>query len=139
MILDKLLNQENKVLANWSKRKKRFDECQQFILFEKSAQQTLEWIHEIGENYLNTHVSVGSTRVSNFLEKQSSMFCVAYVWLVHYSSFPSKSFFCNLTINIFYQNILGVTYSFSCSSRKKYSISCIIWCSPHFNLTSNFR
>lgn len=73
MILDKLLNQENKVLANWSKRKKRFDECQQFILFEKSAQQTLEWINETGENYLNTHVSVGSTRVS-FVLKSSLIF-----------------------------------------------------------------
>lgn len=83
VILDKLLNQENKVLANWSKRKKRFDECQQFILFEKSAQQTLEWIHEIGENYLNTHVSVGSTRVSTF--------CFGFLkWFM--STFTMKNF-----------------------------------------------
>lgn len=51
------------MLANWSERKRRFDECQQFILFEKSAQQTLEWIHEIGEHYLSTHTSIGSIRV----------------------------------------------------------------------------
>ena len=63
MILEKLLNLENKVLANWSERKRRFDECQQFIIFKKSAEQTLEWVREIGEHYLSTHTCVGSTRV----------------------------------------------------------------------------
>ncbi|XP_075229474.1 trio Rho guanine nucleotide exchange factor isoform X4 [Lycorma delicatula] len=62
VILEKLLSQENKVLEHWSQRKKRLDQCQQFVLFERSAQQALEWIHETGEHYLSTHTSVGGTQ-----------------------------------------------------------------------------
>ncbi|KAI5729449.1 hypothetical protein M8J76_002640 [Diaphorina citri] len=54
-ILDRLLSQENRVLECWSHRKKRLDQCQQFVLFERSAQQAIEWIHETGEQYLATH------------------------------------------------------------------------------------
>ncbi|RZF34081.1 hypothetical protein LSTR_LSTR011651 [Laodelphax striatellus] len=61
-ILEQLLSQENKVLEHWSQRKKRLDQCQQFILFERSAQQALDWIHDTGEQYLSTHTSVGSTQ-----------------------------------------------------------------------------
>ncbi|XP_034255517.1 kalirin isoform X2 [Thrips palmi] len=61
-ILDKLLNQENKVLDNWTHRKKRLDQCQQYVLFERSAQQALDWIQDTGELYLSTHTSVGHTR-----------------------------------------------------------------------------
>ncbi|XP_018907690.2 triple functional domain protein isoform X1 [Bemisia tabaci] len=61
-ILDKLLSQENKVLEHWSSRKRRLDECQQFVLFEHSAQQAVDWIHETGDGYLSAHTSVGSTR-----------------------------------------------------------------------------
>lgn len=52
------------MLEHWSQRKKRLDQCQQFILFERSAQQAMEWIHETGEHYLSTHTSVGATQVS---------------------------------------------------------------------------
>ncbi|XP_054274180.1 triple functional domain protein-like isoform X3 [Macrosteles quadrilineatus] len=61
-ITDKLLSQENRVLEHWSERKKRLDQCQQFVLFERSAQQAMEWIHETGEHYLSTHTSVGATQ-----------------------------------------------------------------------------
>ncbi|XP_046675322.1 triple functional domain protein isoform X5 [Homalodisca vitripennis] len=61
-ITDKLLSQENKVLEHWSERKKRLDQCQQFVLFERSAQQAMEWIHETGEHYLSTHTSVGNNQ-----------------------------------------------------------------------------
>ncbi|XP_052122184.1 kalirin isoform X6 [Frankliniella occidentalis] len=61
-ILDKLLSQENKVLDNWTHRKKRLDQCQQYVLFERSAQQALDWIQDTGELYLSTHTSVGRTR-----------------------------------------------------------------------------
>lgn len=63
VILDKLLNQENNVLANWSEKKKRLDQCQQFVIFQKSADQALEWINEIGEHYLSTHTTIGATPV----------------------------------------------------------------------------
>lgn len=33
-ILDNLLSQENHVLEYWTQRKKAFDQCQQFVLFE---------------------------------------------------------------------------------------------------------
>uniref|UniRef100_A0A8D8Y3N1 Triple functional domain protein n=2 Tax=Cacopsylla melanoneura TaxID=428564 RepID=A0A8D8Y3N1_9HEMI len=61
-ILDKLLSQENRVLECWSHRKKRLDQCQQFVLFERSAQQAIEWIHETGEHYLATHTHLGANQ-----------------------------------------------------------------------------
>nr|CAD7400280.1 unnamed protein product [Timema cristinae] len=61
-ILEKLLSQENKVLEHWTQRKKRLDQCQQFVLFERSAKQAIEWIHDTGELYLSTHTTVGQNK-----------------------------------------------------------------------------
>ncbi|XP_037034473.1 kalirin isoform X5 [Bradysia coprophila] len=62
-ILDRLLSQENQALEYWTQRKKRLDQCQQFVLFEKSAKQTIEWIHNTGEAYLNSKTnSFGKSR-----------------------------------------------------------------------------
>ncbi|XP_049828356.1 kalirin isoform X4 [Schistocerca gregaria] len=61
-ILEKLLSQENKVLEHWTQRKKRLDQCQQYVLFERSAKQAIEWIHETGEFYLSTHTNVGQNK-----------------------------------------------------------------------------
>ncbi|XP_055685708.1 kalirin isoform X2 [Lutzomyia longipalpis] len=56
-ILDKLLTQENQVLEFWTQRKKRLDQCQQFVLFERSAKQAIEWIHNTGEAYLSSRTN----------------------------------------------------------------------------------
>ncbi|CAG9857602.1 unnamed protein product [Phyllotreta striolata] len=56
-ILERLLGQENGVLECWTQRKKRLDQCQQFVLFERSAGQAIEWIREKGESYLTTKAS----------------------------------------------------------------------------------
>lgn len=56
-ILDNLLSQENHVLEYWTQRKKAFDQCQQFVLFERSAKQAIEWIHDTGEAYLSSRAS----------------------------------------------------------------------------------
>jgi hypothetical protein len=61
-ILEKLLSQENKVLEHWTQRKKRLDHCQQYVLFERSAKQAIEWIHDTGEIYLSTHTNVGQSK-----------------------------------------------------------------------------
>ena len=61
-ILENLMAQENTVLDNWTQKKKKLDQCQQYILFEESAKQALEWILETGEKYLQTHSSLGETR-----------------------------------------------------------------------------
>lgn len=53
-ILDKLLSQENQVLEYWTHMKKRLDQCHQFVLFERSAKQTIDWIHSTGEVYLSS-------------------------------------------------------------------------------------
>lgn len=68
-ILDKLLTQENHVLEYWTQRKKRLDQCQQFVLFERSAKQAIEWIHETGECYLTTH----ATNLGNSREETESL------------------------------------------------------------------
>ncbi|XP_030386251.1 triple functional domain protein-like isoform X1 [Scaptodrosophila lebanonensis] len=56
--LDKLLTQENQVLEFWTLRKKSLDQCQQFVLFERSAKQAIEWIHNIGEAYLSSRTNI---------------------------------------------------------------------------------
>ncbi|KAK8771200.1 hypothetical protein V5799_025555 [Amblyomma americanum] len=38
-LMEQLLKQENKVLEYWTVRKKRLDQCQQYVLFERSAKQ----------------------------------------------------------------------------------------------------
>ncbi|XP_015585806.1 triple functional domain protein isoform X4 [Cephus cinctus] len=64
-ILEELLSKENKVLEYWTQRKKRLDQCHQYVLFERSAKQALEWIRETGELYLVTHTNVGKNRAEN--------------------------------------------------------------------------
>ncbi|XP_066586985.1 triple functional domain protein isoform X3 [Prorops nasuta] len=64
-ILEELLSKENKVLEYWTQRKKRLDQCHQYVLFERSAKQALEWIRETGELYLATHTNVGKNRIEN--------------------------------------------------------------------------
>ena len=50
--LEQILKEENIVLDCWSKRKRRLDQCQQFVLVEHSAKQALRWIRETGEHWL---------------------------------------------------------------------------------------
>ncbi|XP_050446122.1 kalirin isoform X3 [Cataglyphis hispanica] len=64
-ILEELVSKENKVLEFWTQRKKRLDQCHQYVLFERSAKQALEWIKETGELYLATHTNVGKNRIEN--------------------------------------------------------------------------
>lgn len=68
-ILDNLLSQENHVLEFWTLRKKAFDQCQQFVLFERSAKQAIEWIHDTGEAYLTSRTS----RVCNSTEEREAL------------------------------------------------------------------
>ncbi|XP_046887928.1 triple functional domain protein [Hypomesus transpacificus] len=60
-ILNELLQRENRVLHFWTLRKRRLDQCQQYVVFERSAKQALEWLHDAGEFYLSTHTSTGSS------------------------------------------------------------------------------
>ncbi|XP_046902206.1 kalirin isoform X4 [Hypomesus transpacificus] len=56
-ILNELLQRENRVLHFWTLKKRRLDQCQQYVVFERSAKQALDWIQETGEGYLSTHTS----------------------------------------------------------------------------------
>ena len=58
--LDVLHAQEDTVLEYWTSRKRELDDCQKFVHFERSADETLEWIHDTGERYLSTHTNVGN-------------------------------------------------------------------------------
>uniref|UniRef100_A0A1A8F278 Rho guanine nucleotide exchange factor 25 n=3 Tax=Nothobranchius TaxID=28779 RepID=A0A1A8F278_9TELE len=58
-ILNELLQRENRVLHFWTLKKRRLDQCQQYLVFERSAKQALDWIQETGEVYLSTHASPG--------------------------------------------------------------------------------
>uniref|UniRef100_A0A8C1TZA3 non-specific serine/threonine protein kinase n=1 Tax=Cyprinus carpio TaxID=7962 RepID=A0A8C1TZA3_CYPCA len=60
-ILNELLQRENRVLHFWTMKKRRLDQCQQYVVFERSAKQALEWIEEAGEVYLASHTSPGDS------------------------------------------------------------------------------
>ncbi|XP_031414206.1 kalirin RhoGEF kinase b isoform X2 [Clupea harengus] len=60
-ILSELLQRENRVLHFWTLKKRRLDQCQQYVLFERHAKQALDWLQERGEYYLSTHTSLGET------------------------------------------------------------------------------
>ncbi|XP_060724800.1 kalirin RhoGEF kinase b isoform X2 [Tachysurus vachellii] len=60
-ILSELLQRENRVLHFWTQKKKRLDQCQQYVLFERHVKQALDWLQETGEQYLSTHTSPGET------------------------------------------------------------------------------
>ncbi|BFZ15658.1 hypothetical protein BsWGS_18696 [Bradybaena similaris] len=60
--LAKLLQQENLVLEYWTMKKRKLEQCHQFVLFEQSAKQALEWIHDYGEAYLTSHTNLGSDK-----------------------------------------------------------------------------
>ncbi|XP_066520975.1 kalirin RhoGEF kinase b isoform X3 [Hoplias malabaricus] len=60
-ILSELLQRENRVLHFWTLKKRRLDQCQQYVLFERHAKQALDWLQETGEQYLSTHISPGET------------------------------------------------------------------------------
>ncbi|XP_077997965.1 triple functional domain protein-like [Glandiceps talaboti] len=75
VILEKLLNLENSVLEHWTRKKKKLDQCQQYVLFEKSARQALDWIYDTGEFYLSTHTNVGeNTEETESLLKEHNEF-----------------------------------------------------------------
>ena len=56
--LEQIHKEENIVMQCWTKRKRRLDQCQQFVLVEHSAKQALKWIRETGENWLLANDSV---------------------------------------------------------------------------------
>ncbi|XP_041962878.1 triple functional domain protein isoform X1 [Alosa sapidissima] len=60
-ILSELLQRENRVLHFWTLRKRRLDQCHQYVMFERTAKQLLDWLHDTGEFYLSTHTSTGSS------------------------------------------------------------------------------
>ncbi|KAM6954826.1 kalirin isoform 1-T1 [Lycodopsis pacificus] len=60
-ILNELLQRENRVLHFWTLKKRRLDQCQQYLMFERSTKQALDWIQETGEVYLATHTSPGES------------------------------------------------------------------------------
>ncbi|KAJ8282297.1 hypothetical protein COCON_G00048160 [Conger conger] len=61
-ILQELLQRENRVLHFWTMKKRRLDQCQQYVVFERNAKQALDWIQERGEYFLSTHTSPGETQ-----------------------------------------------------------------------------
>ncbi|NP_001314918.1 kalirin RhoGEF kinase b isoform 1 [Danio rerio] len=60
-ILSELLQRENRVLHFWTMKKRRLDQCQQYVLFERHAKQAIDWLQETGEYFLSTHTSSGET------------------------------------------------------------------------------
>ncbi|XP_057700220.1 triple functional domain protein-like [Corythoichthys intestinalis] len=60
-ILNDMTERENRVLCLWNVRKKQLDQCLQYLAFERRAIQAQERIQDMGEVYLSTHYSAGSS------------------------------------------------------------------------------
>ena len=70
-ILEFILLHENRVLESWATRKKRLDQCQQYVLVEHSARQALKWIKEVGEDWLTKRLNAGN---GDTIEATSDMY-----------------------------------------------------------------
>ncbi|XP_061642801.1 kalirin-like isoform X2 [Phyllopteryx taeniolatus] len=77
-ILSELLQRENRVLHFWTLKKRRLDQCQQYVMFQNHAQQALDWLAQSGDHYLATHTSPGVTGTeTQELLNQHRQFCVS--------------------------------------------------------------
>uniref|UniRef100_UPI00358F831F kalirin-like isoform X2 n=1 Tax=Myxine glutinosa TaxID=7769 RepID=UPI00358F831F len=54
-ILNELHERENNVLLHWATMKKSLEQCQQFLLFERSSKQIIGWIQNTGHAFLTSH------------------------------------------------------------------------------------
>ncbi|KAM8904892.1 kalirin-like isoform 3-T3 [Spinachia spinachia] len=77
-ILSELLQRENRVLHFWTLKKRRLDQCQQYLMFQNHGQQALDWLQQSGDCYLATHTSPGATAAeTQELLNQHREFCVS--------------------------------------------------------------
>uniref|UniRef100_A0A672Z504 DH domain-containing protein n=1 Tax=Sphaeramia orbicularis TaxID=375764 RepID=A0A672Z504_9TELE len=77
-ILSELLQRENRVLHFWTLKKRRLDQCQQYLMFQSHAHQALDWLQQSGDHYLATHTSPGATlSETQELLTQHREFCVS--------------------------------------------------------------
>uniref|UniRef100_A0AAV2LC82 Uncharacterized protein n=1 Tax=Knipowitschia caucasica TaxID=637954 RepID=A0AAV2LC82_KNICA len=77
-ILSELLQRENRVLHFWTLKKRRLDQCQQFLMFQSHAQQALDWLSQSGDHYLSTHTSPGASLTeTQELMVQHRDFCIS--------------------------------------------------------------
>uniref|UniRef100_A0A3Q3A5U3 Kalirin-like n=1 Tax=Kryptolebias marmoratus TaxID=37003 RepID=A0A3Q3A5U3_KRYMA len=77
-ILSELLQRENRVLHFWTLKKRRLDQCQQYLMFQSHAQQALDWLQQSGDHYLAAHTSPGATMAeTQELLNQHREFCIS--------------------------------------------------------------
>ncbi|XP_035854250.1 kalirin-like isoform X2 [Sander lucioperca] len=77
-ILSELLQRENRVLHFWTLKKRRLDQCQQYLMFQNHTQQALDWLQQSGDHYLATHTTPGATAAeTQELLNQHREFCVS--------------------------------------------------------------
>ncbi|XP_028324438.1 kalirin RhoGEF kinase b isoform X2 [Gouania willdenowi] len=77
-ILSELLQRENRVLHFWTLKKRRLDQCQQFLMFQSHVQQALDWLQQSGDHYLANHTSAGATLAeTQDLLSQHREFCIS--------------------------------------------------------------
>ncbi|KRY12974.1 Triple functional domain protein [Trichinella patagoniensis] len=60
--LENLRTRENHILSLWTKKKRRLDQCQEYVLLEASGLKFLNWIHDGGESYLTAHATNSLSR-----------------------------------------------------------------------------
>ncbi|KAG7257835.1 hypothetical protein CRUP_003798 [Coryphaenoides rupestris] len=73
------LKRENRVLHFWTLKKRRLDQCQQYLVFLHSAKQALDWIQQTGEDGLVEQGHAHSTELRRWvssLDRRYRDFCL---------------------------------------------------------------
>ena len=115
VILDQIRKQEEIVIESWSQRKKRLEHCQQYVIVEHTARQTLKWMKEVGQEFLSpSAVSNGTTELhKNLIEFRSQLKDKVRVLLHLSEKLMSKNndhsagikFWCNLVDSCFHDYV----------------------------------
>lgn len=67
--LDQLLQQENVVIEYWTVKKRKLEQCHQYVLFEQSAKQVSKFLE-----YLHVQVSISYSGVFFFFNALISLY-----------------------------------------------------------------
>lgn len=101
-ILNELLQRENRVLHFWTMRKRRLDQCQQYVVFERSAKQVCIFMK------LNVQVYVHA--LNQVIANTPFHFNINFEFVL-FSNCPALVF--TLVLNWYFYRIIP-TYSYAC-------------------------
>lgn len=119
--LDSLLQQENMVIEFWTVKKKKLEQCHQYVLFEQSAKQvspvhTTHHLHTAGNIHTAGHLhTAGNVHTTDNLYKAGNIHSAGiytqqriYTWHAIYTARHFKLFKILITLSIFCCSGIGM-------------------------------